>query len=223
MPAVRFVFDVISPYAFVAWKVVRERGYVPVPILFAAVLDALGQKGPAEIPAKRVYAFKDAYRKGARAGAPPLVPPPSHPFNPLCALRVAGLPMADDERGRLIDALFDAAWGGAGGCETPTQVAAAARRAGLDGDALVARAGAPEAKAHLRDATAAAIAGGVFGVPSFVVDGEVFWGVDALPHLDDFLAGRDPVPPDAVARWQDLPATARRPGSDASSRGGAPS
>ena len=213
MPAVRFVFDVISPYAYVAWKLVRDRGMVPVPILFAAVLDALGQKGPAEIPAKRVYAFKDAYRKGARAGAPPLVPPPSHPFNPLCALRVAGLPMPDDARVRLVDALFDAAWGGHGGCETPAQVIAAARRAGLDGEALVARASEPEAKERLRAATAEAIAAGVFGVPSFVTGGEVFWGVDAIPHLDEFLAGRDPVPADAAARWKDLPATARRPRS----------
>ena len=140
MPAVRFVFDVISPYAYVAWKLVRDRGMVPVPILFAAVLDALGQKGPAEIPAKRVYAFKDAYRKGARAGE-------------------------------------------------------------------------PEAKERLRAATAEAIAAGVFGVPSFVTGGEVFWGVDAIPHLDEFLAGRDPVPADAAARWKDLPATARRPRS----------
>ncbi len=211
---VHLYFDFISPYAFVAWKATRGRGFTPVPILFAALLNANGQKGPAEIPSKRTYAFKDAYRKGAKLGLA-VTPPPTHPFNPLLALRVASLSMPPEERERLVDALFEGAWGGAGGCESADQVLAAATRAGLDGAALLARASEPAAKDALRRATDDALAAGVFGVPSFRVDGEVFWGVDALPHLDDWLRGEDPVPADAASRWADLRASAQRvrPGS----------
>src|SRR4051794_39152535 len=98
-PTLAFYFDFISPYAFIAWTQVHaiaERNgatVVAIPVLFAGLLDAHGTKGPAETPAKRVYTFRDAYRKAPRAGLPPLRPPPSHPFNPLLALRVASLPM----------------------------------------------------------------------------------------------------------------------------------
>jgi len=39
----------------------------------------------------------------------------------------------------------------------------------------------------LRQTTDAAIEAGIFGVPSFVVDGEIFWGFDAMEFLDDYL------------------------------------
>jgi 2-hydroxychromene-2-carboxylate isomerase len=213
---IRFVFDVISPYAYVGWKALpavaarHRRAIEPVPVLFAGLLNAHGQKGPAEIPSKRVYVFKDAYRKARKLGLAGVVLPPTHPFNPLLALRVASLPMDEGERSRLIDALFEGVWGGAGGAETPAQVAAAASRAGLDGAALIAQAAEPAAKERVRAATDAAIAAGVFGVPTFLVEGELFWGVDALPLLDDWLAGIDPVPADAAQRWGGLPASADR-------------
>lgn len=209
-----FYFDFISPYAHVAWKATRGRGFTPVPVLFAAMLNANGQKGPAEIPSKRGYAFKDAYRKAVKLGLPGISPPPTHPFNPLLALRLASLPMPEADRDRWIDALFEGAWGGGGGCETAAQVMGAAERAGLDGARMVALAGEAAAKEALRQATDAALAAGVFGVPSFASGGEVFWGVDALPHLDDWLAGRDPVPADVSDRWADLRASAQRERKD---------
>lgn len=196
-----FQFDFISPYAYVAWKRVHAlaekhgRGLVAVPVLFAAILDALGQKGPAEIPAKRVYTFKDAFRKAHRAGLP-LVAPPSHPFNPLLGLRVATALADEPACQRLaIDALYDATWGTGEGIETPERVADALSRVGLQA-ALVSRANDPAVKGRLRQATADAIAGGSFGVPTLVCDGELFWGTDGLDFADAFLRGEDPLPKD---------------------------
>ena len=107
----RYVFDFVSPYAWVGWRPARalaERHgleLTPEPVLFAGLLDAHGNVGPAEVPAKRAYIFKDAYRKARARGLPPLVLPPAHPFNPLVALRaVTAAPSI-----ALIDALF-AAW-----------------------------------------------------------------------------------------------------------------
>ena len=103
--AVTYYFDYISPYAYLAWTQVHRvaaphgRAVESVPVLFAALLDANGQKGPAEIPRKRVYLFKDVIRSAHSLGEP-IAPPASHPFNPLLALRVtaADLPAPDRRR-----------------------------------------------------------------------------------------------------------------------------
>lgn len=208
--------DVISPYAHVAFKALPAiaekagRELAVVPVLFAAILNAHGQKGPAEIPAKRLYAFKDAFRKAHAAGLPALAPPPAHPFNPLLALRSASTDMEPEVRWRFVDALFDAVWRDGAGVESPEAVAACARRAGLDPDVVLKAASEPATKTRLRTATERAIAAGVFGVPTMVADGELFFGVDALPHLAAHLEGRDPVPSDVHARWANLPASAAR-------------
>ncbi len=214
---VTFYFDFISPYAFIGWSqlhaIVERTGVavVAVPVLFAGLLDAHGTKGPAEIPAKRIYTFRDAYRKAHRLGLPALRPPPSHPFNPLLALRVASLPLPAADRRRMIDALFAATWSLGTGVETPAQVSAAATVAGLDGEALVAAANAPAIKQQLRDATAQAVARGVFGVPTVVVGDDIFWGTDGLDHVETCLRGEDPVPRDLA--WAERSASAQRPGS----------
>src|SRR5262245_44781169 len=96
--AIRFYFDFVSPYAYLAWTQVHaladRRGVdvAPVPVLLAALLDENGQRGPAEIERKRAYLFKDCLRLAHHFGVP-FVLPPSHPFNPLLALRVSSLPM----------------------------------------------------------------------------------------------------------------------------------
>ncbi|HXU73551.1 MAG TPA: DsbA family protein [Polyangia bacterium] len=216
MRTVRFHFDFVSPYAYVAWtqihRVVETRAAVvePVPTLFAALLNAHGTKGPAEVPAKRVYVFKDASRKAHAAGLPALTPPPTHPFNPLVALRLCTLPQPAEARRRLIDALYAATWAGGGGVESLDNVRALLERLGLDAAALIAAAGAPAAKEALKANTEAAIAAGVFGVPTALVDGEIFWGVDALPHLGDFLDGRDPMAGAALERWAHIVPSATR-------------
>jgi 2-hydroxychromene-2-carboxylate isomerase len=207
---VRFCFDFVSPYAYIAWTQIHricaahDRKVEIWPVLFAAMLDAHGTKGPAEVPAKRIYTFKDAYRKAHKLGLPPLVPPPSHPFNPLLALRVVSLPMNDDEKKLLVDRLYAAAWAGGGGIDTPEKVAAIA------GDELVSAAKSQEAKDRLRRQTEEAIAAGAFGVPTAFADGELFWGVDSLPQLEDRLAGRDPIEAISLAKWAQLPASAQR-------------
>jgi 2-hydroxychromene-2-carboxylate isomerase len=212
---VRFLFDYLSPYAYLAWKRIHalaerhDREVEPIPVLLAALLTANGQKGPAEIPAKRRWVIRDVART-ARAIGVPLSPPPSHPFNPLLALRVSALPMRRGERRRLIDALWDATWGGGAGVEDPRVVAGIASSVGQDGEALVRAAGEPEGKHRVRRHTEEAIAAGAFGVPTVIVGAELFWGYDALGHVERLLAGDDLLDPELVARWEALPASATR-------------
>lgn len=194
----RYIFDFVSPYAWVAWRPARalaDRHGVELvfePVLFAGLLDAHGNVGPAEVPAKRAYIFKDAYRKAHARGLPPLVLPPAHPFNPLVALRaVTATPSI-----ALVDALFAAAWTEGRSIDTPDDVAAIASSIGLDGAAVVEAAAEAATKERLRRVTETAAARGVFGVPTIEVRGELFWGSDAIEHVDAFLRGEDPLPRD---------------------------
>jgi len=209
MKTLQFYFDFISPYAYLAWTQIhalaeRHGAEVePIPTLFAALLNAHGHKGPAEIPPKRVYVFKDAYRKAHALGVP-IAAPATHPFNPLAALRMAAVA----PRRELIDALYRATWVDARRLDKPEVVAEIAARL-LDAD-TVARGQSDEAKAAVRANTDRALKAGAFGVPTIVIDGELFWGVDSLPHVETYLRGEDPVPADAFARWGGLPASASR-------------
>jgi 2-hydroxychromene-2-carboxylate isomerase len=219
-----FYFDFISPYAYTAFHAVRPlaaRHGVALryaPTLFARLLDVHGNIGPAEVPAKREYVFKDALRK-ARAAGLPFAPPPAHPFNPLLGLRIASLPTLAVQQHEVIALLFDRVWGASGGGITdPVAVARALTARGLDGEACIAQATTDEAKARVRDSTEEALQRGVFGVPTVVVErdgaaGELFWGVDGLPHLEAYLEGRDPVAALDLRQWANLPAESVRKGA----------
>jgi 2-hydroxychromene-2-carboxylate isomerase len=204
---VRFYFDYISPNAYLAWtqlpKLCDKYGFTidPVPVLFAGLLEAHGQLGPAEVPAKALWMGKNNARKAVLLGVP-LNPPAFHPFNPLLALRVSSLALDTAARRALIGALFDAVWVRGLHVSEPAVVERLGDEIGLAGAALVAEAQRPESKARLRRQTDDAIARGVFGVPSMEVGDELFWGYDDFPYLELFLAGKDPL--DAV-EWRKRP------------------
>jgi 2-hydroxychromene-2-carboxylate isomerase len=216
---IRIHFDFISPYAYLAWTQIHAlaekhgANVEPVPVLFAGLLQHHGTKGPAEIPAKRAYLFKDVVRI-AHGFRVPIAPPASHPFNPLLPLRVASLDLPADVRKRLIDGLYAAAWAESRRVDTKEVVAEVARKVGLDPEDVLARASSDETKSRLRANTEAAIARGIFGVPTMMVgepgaENEMFWGTDSLPHLEAFLRGEDPVA-GLGAAFFDIPATAQR-------------
>ncbi len=225
MPAqLEFWFDFISPYAYLAWTQIAAlaerhgRALELRPVLFASLLDHWGQLGPAEIPPKRIHTFKHVLRRAHDLGVP-LSAPPAHPFNPLLGLRLASLDLPDADRRTLIDRLFRAVWAGGPGISDPTVVAGLLGEIGLDGPGLIDAATRTETKQRLITATHDAIARGVFGVPTMIVDGELFWGVDDLGNLDRSLRGEDPIAADALERWRDLPAQAARERTTRPSRG----
>jgi 2-hydroxychromene-2-carboxylate isomerase len=204
---VRFYFDYISPNAYLAWVRLRQleaRGLIelrPTPVLFAGLLKAHGQLGPAEISAKSRWMMRNNLRKAELLGLP-LNPPAHHPFNPLAPLRMTLAPMPEADRCRLIDVLFEAIWvhGVHGG--DALAVGAAVAAAGFASEDLLAAARHPDARQALTAATDNALAEGVFGVPTMIVDGELFWGYDDLPMVELRIAGRDPLDAEEAARWE---------------------
>jgi 2-hydroxychromene-2-carboxylate isomerase len=193
---VKLYFDFISPYGYLAWKVLEKRELEPIPILFAALLNHFGQKGPAEIPAKRTFAFRDILRK-AKAFGVEIAPPPAHPFNPLLALRIA---TASGDR-QVMTKIFDAAW------LHSVDVADPVAMAKVVGEELVQKANLPETKALLKKRTEDAIAAGIFGVPAVVDQGEIFWGLDSLPFLD---GDKRKIDEDLLARFLGMKAAVQR-------------
>ncbi|HXW85012.1 MAG TPA: DsbA family protein [Candidatus Binataceae bacterium] len=204
---IRFYFDYESPNAYIAWtqlpKLAERYGYSiePAPVLYAALLDAHGQLGPGEMPAKGRWMRGNLLRKSALLHLP-LNPPPFFPFNPLLALRLSLLPLDSAQRDRLITALFEAAWSRSLHLSDRQVAERVVSELGLRGAELVAEAETPEIKALLRRRTDEAIARGVFGVPTMEVGDELFWGYDDFPYLELVLAGKDPIDPAAVAKWK---------------------
>ena len=178
-------FDFISPFAYLQLpRVLALRArvdIVPVPIVFGAVLAHHGQLGPAEIPEKRAFTYRFVQWQAEREGIA-LRFPPAHPFNPLAALRLC---VAAGTTWDAVARLFDHLWrDGASGVDA-AELDGVARALGIaDVAAAIAD---PTAKATLRSNTDAAIAAGVFGVPTLAAAGDLFWGLDATPMFEHWL------------------------------------
>ena len=216
---VRVYFDFVSPYSYLAltrlapFGARRGLAWEPRPVFYAALLDANHLVGPAETSAKRRYTLTDVLRAAEHLGVP-LAGPPTHPFRSLEALRVATLFAGHPRALELSVALSSACWAEGRDLTDWEVLTEIVGRVGMDAGDLGARASAPEVKRALQERTAAAIAAGVFGVPTFELDGELFWGHDRLDQLAARIEGRLP---DVSARAVALEARPR--GSD---RPGAP-
>ena len=190
MKTITFYLDFISPYAWLAFNALPQalqgisHRVVHKPILFGALLKHHGQLGPAEIATKRDWTYRQVLWLAHQQGCE-LRLPAAHPFNPLSLLRLALACDADGQPSRYVcEQVFRHVW-----C-SGEDAADAQRLQSLTAQLQPVRdLAAPEVKQALQGNTDEAIAQGVFGVPSFVVDGKVFWGQDALPMLRAYLLG----------------------------------
>jgi len=211
-----FYFDYISPYAYIAWTQIHAlaekygRDVTPIPVLFGGLLSDSGRLGPAETPLMRRWVGKNILRK-CRDLNIPLAAPATHPFNPLLALRATALDMSNEQRRRLIDLLFEATWVTSQDVTDPAVVGALLAKVGLDPDSGLAQTQQPAIKERIKQNTAHAIEAGAFGVPTVVVDGELFWGHDDLHYLEKFLRGEEAVSQADLDAWEKVqPSIVRR-------------
>jgi 2-hydroxychromene-2-carboxylate isomerase len=179
-------FDFVSPFSYLQFaaypQLFARQDVTLAPVLFAGLLNHWGQKGPAEIEPKRLHTYRHVQWQAAKFGVA-LKFPPAHPFNSLHVLRLA---IALDAAQDAVKTIFDFIW--AEGRSPIDDWTALCGTLGVrDADALIA---SHDAKSRLRANTETAISEGVFGVPTFVIDGTVFWGIDATEMLLDYR--RDP-------------------------------
>ena len=186
MKTIDFWFDPISPFAYLAFErlpqVLEGCSYAVTyrPVLFAGLLAHWGQKGPAEIEPKRAWTFRHLHWLAHEHGIS-IDTPAMHPFNPLALLRLA---IACGPNRRVVEALMRHVWIGGGDAADASRIEALTQTLAPARDPASAA-----VKAELRAATDEAIARGIFGVPTFALDGRLFWGIDALPMLRAALLG----------------------------------
>jgi 2-hydroxychromene-2-carboxylate isomerase len=182
---VRWVFDVISPFAYLAFpqldRLPEAVTVEYVPVLLAGLLEHFGQLGPAEIPSKRRFTYRFALWRARRLGLPMRMPP-AHPFNPLAALRLI-IAAGSDRRatGTVLEAVFR----DGRDVSDPAVIADLAARLGVADPSAVL--GDPAVKQRLRANTDWARELGIFGVPTLAIGAELFWGHDAFDMALDYL------------------------------------
>lgn len=203
-----WIYDVVSPFAYLALprlsKFPPEIELKAVPVLLAGLLDHFGQRGPAEIPAKRRFTYRFALWR-ARQLQLPMRFPPAHPFNPLAALRLI---IASGESLAAARTVLTAVFREGRDVASPAVIGELARELEIaDPQAALAD---PAVKARLRANTEWAAAHGVFGVPTLLIGEEVFWGQDAIDMALDYLKGPGEFRDEAMRLADSLPIGAAR-------------
>ena len=185
MRQIDWYFDFISPYSYLASESLQrlpvDIELRPCPILFAGLLQHWHTKGPAEIAPMRRFTFRQVQWLADKHDIP-LKLPPQHPFNPLKLLRLC---IALGNETVTAQRLFRFVWAEGGSCDDANGWRQLTSE--LEIDDVESCLAAPEVKQSLRENTEQAIEKGVFGVPAFVVDGEIFWGFDSLDFLLAYL------------------------------------
>jgi 2-hydroxychromene-2-carboxylate isomerase len=186
-------FDLGSPYAYLTAE--RIGRVVPEPVRWQPVLLgglfkltgrsswALGDRG------RREQGMADVGRRALAAGLPPVRWPDPWPSGYLFAMRAATHAFATGRGHDFTHAAFAAAFARGLDLGVPANVLAAGRDAGIDPDELAAAAEDPAIKAALRDATDAAHALGVIGVPTIAIGERLYWGDDRLAEAAAALSG----------------------------------
>jgi 2-hydroxychromene-2-carboxylate isomerase len=202
MKHITFYFDVISPYAYLAFERLPEAlqgiSYEVTykPVLFAGLLKHHGQLGPAEIPSKREWTYRQVQWLAHELGID-FKMPTAHPFNPLQLMRLAVATNIPGLPNRYVThKLFQHVW--CTGYEAADETRFEALKAELK---LAVDPHSTEAKALLKIHTDSAIQLGVFGVPTLEVDGKLFFGLDSLPMLAAYLKGDRSV---SNSNWNDV-------------------
>jgi 2-hydroxychromene-2-carboxylate isomerase len=191
MKLLRFSFDPISPYAYLAFErlpqVLEGLSYSVryEPILLAGLLQHWGQKGPAEIVPKRDWTYRQVLWLGHTLKVP-LQMPAAHPFNPLALLRLmlATAPAGGTPNRWACEQVLHHVWRGGGDVADVGRFETLAKYLAPQRDPA-----STDVKDELKAATTAAAARGLFGVPTVEVDGKLFWGLDGLDMLSAYLRG----------------------------------
>ena len=198
MKEIHFYFDFISPYAWLAFQAlpkalegISHRVHYH-PVVFGAMLKHHGQLGPAEIPGKRDWTYRQVMWQAKQQGTD-LQMPAAHPFNSLALLRLAVAASGINQQGQpnryVVETIFKHVWCDGLEATDPERLATLQAHLFSQPGVIFQDPQSAEVKQLLQQQTQQAIDLGLFGVPSMVVNGQVFWGNDALPMLRAYLEG----------------------------------
>jgi 2-hydroxychromene-2-carboxylate isomerase len=197
MQKIDYYFDFLSPFSYFSWILTRKLRTNPdyqfhlKPVVMGTLFNHWGIKGPGEIAPKRLQMLKQCFQFAA-VNQIDFTPPKSHPFNPLYSLRLATFSCAGEVQNAVIEALWQACWAQGVNIGEPDIVKIILNKAMLNGEALLEKTFTKEVKQELKNNTQEAIDRGVFGVPSFFHNDELYWGIDNIEFLKLSLKGELP-------------------------------
>jgi 2-hydroxychromene-2-carboxylate isomerase len=191
-PTVEFIWDFVSTPCYIAWKCLEPMvgplgaQVVYTPVFCGGIFKAIGNPGPLVIPAKKAWYARDLAMWAKRRGVP-LRQSAHIPIRSLPLMRGSLLAEERGETRRYRDAVFDAVYTQERNLSDMELVKQTLREAGLDADAYLQGMERADIKQKLVRNTDDAVARGVFGVPSFFVGNELFFGQDRLEFVLEAL------------------------------------
>ena len=194
-PTIDYYFATISPYAYLGFDrfaaiAAKYQATVAVkPINLGEVFPVSGGLPLSKrAPQRQAYRLVELERWRKHLGVPMTIQPKFFPYDAkLAALSIIAAGDVDQAM-KLTGAFLRGCWAEEKNMADEAEIKAAICSAGLDGDALLRRAGTPETAAQFEAFTDEAIARQVFGAPTYVYRNELFWGQDRLEFLDRALA-----------------------------------
>lgn len=195
---IELIFDFVSPNAYLVWKplrelAVRQDAQISITPVFLGGMHKLTGNAPpfirdAEVKGKNAYANLEMNRFIAKHGLTRFRLNPRFPFNSVNLLRML-VSLQADEQIRFIDALTPAIWEKELDVGDADAVAAVLTAAGFDAGGLAARSQDAAIKKALADNTEQAVERGAFGIPTFYIGKEMFFGKERLGQIEELLAG----------------------------------
>lgn len=188
MQKIQYYFDFLSPYSYFSWKNKNQfNNYQDIeieikPVVMGTIFNKNDMKGPGEILAKRHYMLKQCFIYAAQNNIA-FIPPSSHPFNPLYALRLATKACSGFDQERIIEILMNACWSNGQILSEPEFLIELLNEHGLNGQDLIDKTFSKEVKSELKANTNEALEQSCFGVPSFVFNQDLYWGNDSIANL----------------------------------------
>ena len=196
MAELEFVFDPGGPNSYLAWKLLPELvartgatlRYRPVSL--GGLFKLTGNRAPmvryADSPAKMAYEQLE-FQRFVSAHRIPFRMNPNFPMNTLLLMRVAVACEEENSLDRFVPAVMTAMWEQGRDLADAAVIAWTLDEAGLEGEALVARAGEQGVKHGLAARTEALAVRGAFGVPTFFIGDEMFFGKERLGQVEQRL------------------------------------
>ncbi len=196
-----YFFDILSPYSYLSWQWLKknklnleELGYEIhlIPVTLATIIAHYKTLGPAQIGPKRDYLFRDILRY-ARLHGITFTTPKELPFNSLYGLRLSLHEVAGEFQFQVIDKLFQMGWSEGQNLGDIDLITSEFKKNNLPIDRMLDLIGTREIRSKLKQNVDYALSKEVFGLPSFLVEGELFWGNDSIKYLEMFINDRDPL------------------------------
>lgn len=193
---IELIFDFVSPNAYLVWQplralAARQGAQLKItPVLLGGMHKLTGNAPPfirdAEVKGKNAYARLEMERFIAKHGFHRFKLNPKFPFNSVNLLRML-LALEGEDQFRLIEALNPALWERELDVADADAVATVLATAGFDVEALVAATQDPTIKQALIDNTEKAVERGAFGIPTFFIGTEMFFGKERLGQIEEML------------------------------------